>query len=131
MTIETNELGQPVLLLDGPRGLDALRQFLSARRYLHRQVYYHPTVRGAQLLLKGIFGRMQDIGQHADSVRLTPACMHPLTRGQKLSVEDFVETTDIEVGYMIRQFAREHREPVLNFLATLFVQRQFPKCVLD
>ena len=41
-------LGHPILLLEGPRGIDALRQFLSARRYMHRQVYFHPSVRAAQ-----------------------------------------------------------------------------------
>jgi hypothetical protein len=68
MTVETNKLGQPVLLLDGPRGMDALTQFLSARRYLYRQVYNHPTIRGAQILLKAIFARLQDLGPNAGSL---------------------------------------------------------------
>jgi uncharacterized protein len=131
ITVDSNELGQPVLLLDGPRGLDALRQFLSARRYLHRQVYFHPTVRGAQLLLKGIFARIQDIADHPDSIQLSPKCLHQLIRGGKLSREDFIQTTDIEIGYMIKVFSREHGDPVLRFLTTQFVHRQFPKCVID
>jgi HD superfamily phosphohydrolase len=131
IAVDTNSFGQPILLLDGPRGLDALRQFLSARRYLHRQVYFHATIRGAQLLLKGIFARMQDIGAHEDTVRLAPSCLHNIARGRKLALEDFLGTTDIEVSFMIRSFANQHSDGVLRFLANLFVSRQFPKAVLD
>ncbi len=131
ITIELNSLQQPVLLLDGPRGLDALRQFLSARRYMHRQVYYHPTVRGAQLLLKGIFDRIQDIGAHGDTKRLAPACLHPIMDGKKLSLGDFLRATDFEVLYMIMNFADEHSDPVLKLLASMFVERNFPKCAFD
>ncbi|MDD1535908.1 hypothetical protein C7U89_21105 [Bradyrhizobium sp. WBOS4] len=131
ITVETNDFGLPILLLDGPRGLDALRQFLAARRYLHRQVYFHPTIRGAQLLLKGIFARMQDIPEHPDSVRLAPKCLHSIASGQKPSLDDFIQTTDVEIAYMIRSFASDHSDEVLRLLADMFVRRQFPKAVLD
>jgi hypothetical protein len=129
--IELNEALRPVLLLDGPRGLDALRQFLSARRYLHRQVYYHPTVRGAEILLKGIFARMQDIGDCTETANLTPSCLQPIMKGQKLTFDQFLRTSDVEILYMIRNFADEHPDLTLKYLSELFVDRQFPKCVLD
>lgn len=131
ITVDKNNLGQPVLLLDGPRGLDALRQFLSARRYLHRQVYFHPTVRGAQILLKGIFARIQDIGECADSNRLMPKCLHPLMRGERLSLSDFLRATDVEVLYMVRNFSEEHSDSTLKYLSYLFIERKFPKCAWD
>jgi HD superfamily phosphohydrolase len=131
ITVEANELGQPVLLMDGPRGMDALRQFLSARRYLYRQVYFHSTIRGAQILLKGIFARLQDLGPVPDTLRLAPEAFHPMTRGKKMSMEGFLETTDIEILYMLRSFARSHSDPVLKYLARCFTRRTFPKCILD
>jgi uncharacterized protein len=76
--VKSQYLGNPVLLLEGPRGIDALRQFLSARRYLYRQVYFHASVRAAQILLKGIFERMQDCGEALNSIELTPECLRPI-----------------------------------------------------
>jgi HD superfamily phosphohydrolase len=130
VTVEVNELGQPVLLMDGPRGIDAFRQFLSARRYMYRQVYYHPTIRGASILLKAIFRRMQDYKDHSESLQLIPTCLQSAISGN-ISIDDFLRTTDIEVNFMIRNFADSHRDPVLSHLAQLFVTRQFPKAVLD
>lgn len=134
MAIETNSLNQPVLLLDGPRGLDALRQFFSARRYLHRQVYLHPTVRAAQILLKAIFSRIQDLDPCQETFELTPKCLHPVIRHEKLSMEDFINTRDIEVNIMISNFAHSHEpkfDATLKLLSQYFMSRRFPKCVLD
>jgi HD superfamily phosphohydrolase len=132
MSIETDVLNQPVLLLDGPRGLDALRQFLSARRYLHRQVYFHPTIRAAQILLKAIFARIQDLPPSKKTSDLTPKSLRPIVRHKKLSLGQFIETTDAEVHMMIKSFAEHpHPDAVLSFLADAFVKRKLPKCILD
>lgn len=124
-------LGQPVLLLEGPRGIDALRQFLSARRYLHRQVYFHSSVRSAQILLKAIFERMQDLPECQISAALTPECIHPILNREKPTLGQFVETTDIEIHYMIRNFAKHHTDETLRYLCSLFLAREFPKCIMD
>ena len=132
MSIETNSRNEPVLLLDGPRGLDALRQFLSARRYLHRQVYLHPTVRAAQILLKAIFSRIQDLSPSDETRALTPKCLHPIIDHRKLSLDDFLAARDAEVNVMIANFAHHpHPDATLHYLAKLLVYREFPKCVLD
>jgi HD superfamily phosphohydrolase len=131
VTLGTNQNRQPVLLLDGSCGMEALRQFLSARRYMHRHVYLHSTVRGAQILLRGIFSRMRDLATHKDTLSLAPACLHSIASGHKLSMSDFVRTTDVEVMYMVRSFASDHSDRVLSYLANLFVSRSFPKCVFD
>jgi hypothetical protein len=74
---------------------------------------------------------MQDIGKHKDTLSLAPACLHSIVSGQKVSMSDFVRTTDVEVMYMIRSFAAAHSDRVLKYLANLFVSRSFPKCVLE
>jgi HD superfamily phosphohydrolase len=130
MAIETNSLYQPVLLLDGPHGLDALRQFLSARRYLHRQVYLHPTIRAAQILLKAIFSRIQDLPPSDETRRLVPKSLRQIVDHNKLSIDDFLQTRDIEVNFLVTNLA-EHSDPTLRYLASLFLERKFPKCILD
>jgi HD superfamily phosphohydrolase len=129
--VKSEYLGHPVLILEGPRGIDALRQFLSARRYLHRQVYFHAAVRAAQILLKGIFERMQDCGKSVSALELTPPCLHPILATKKPSLGQFVDTTDIEIHYMIRTYAKDHKDPTLRYLCNLFMSRQLPKCIVD
>ena len=132
LTVSKGEyLGHPVLLLEGPRGLDALRQFLSARRYLHRQVYFHSSVRAAQILLKAIFERMQDLGHSAEATTLMPESLHPILKGRKPTLGEFLDTTDIEIHYMIRNFAKHHKDVALKYLCELFLSREFPKCIMD
>ncbi|MCI0662459.1 MAG: hypothetical protein L0220_15425, partial [Acidobacteria bacterium] len=130
MAIETNSLDQPVLLLDGPRGLDALRQFLSARRYLHRQVYLHRTIRAAQILLKAIFSRIQDLPPSDETRGLAPKCLRAIVDHNKLSIDDFLQTRDIEVNILVTNLTT-HSDPALRYLASLFLERKFPKCILD
>jgi HD superfamily phosphohydrolase len=129
--VKAQYLGHPVLLLEGPRGIDALRQFLSARRYLYRQVYFHASVRAAQILLKGIFERMQDFGETLNAVDITPDCLRPILAGKKPSLGQFIDTTDNEILFMIRSYAKSHKDETLRYLCNLFICRQFPKCVLD
>lgn len=131
LSVELNENRHPVLVLDGPRGLDALRQFLTGRRYLHRHVYYHPVVRGAQLLLKAIFERIQDTAGHADHIRLAPQCLQGLMNGERPTLDEFIRTTDVEIVYMIRAFSELHGDPVVKFLCDLFTRREFPKAIID
>jgi uncharacterized protein len=131
MAIETNSLNQPVLLLDGPRGLDALRQFLSARRFLHRQVYFHPTIRAAQILLKAIFSRIQDLEPSERTRELVPISLHAIVDHNRLSMDDFLDTRDVEINMMVANLAKSHPDATLRYLAELFVQRKFPQCILD
>lgn len=131
LSIDVNLLDQPILLLDGPRGLDALRQFLAARRYMHRQIYYHPTIRSAQLLLKGIFERITDIEIDIGIVSQAPFGLRSFLKKQKITLGDFVDTTDGEVMQLIKLLAREARDPTLQILARMFITRDFPKSVID
>lgn len=131
LTIGTNQLDQPILLLDGGRGVDALRQFLAARRHMYRQVYYQPTIRAAQLLLRSIFDRIADQGVDARLESACPLGLRSLVRREPISLTDFLQTTDVEVSGLIRLLANESRDETLKELCQRFWRRKFPKAVLD
>lgn len=131
LTLETNDYGQPILILDGPRGSDALRQFLLARSYLHKHIYFHSTVRGAQLLLKSIFQRIWDLGPCKFTKQLVPNSFSSLIDQKPISIGQFLDTTDIEVQTLIKNLSKEHPDPTLRYLCQCFVERKLPKCVLD
>lgn len=131
MSIDINTLNQPVLTLDGPRGLDALRQFLAARRYMHRQIYFHPTVRAAQVLLRGIFDRILDVGVPEAISSSAPYGLRNFLRGSDVTTGDFIETQDADVQILIKLLARESTDETLKIMSEMFLRREYPKCVLD
>lgn len=128
-----NDENQPILLLDGPRGIDALRQFMDARRQMYRHVYYHHAVRSAQLLLKSIFNRIADEPLPAPLLQMAPPGLRPILEAQQrqLSIADFLATTDVEVNYLIRLLMNESGDKVLAELCRRFIFRELPKCVFD
>jgi HD superfamily phosphohydrolase len=131
LSVDVNQLDQPVLLLDGPRGLDALRQFLSARRYMHRQVYFHPTIRAAQIVLRGIFERISEVEFGGATVSAAPSGLRSLLRHDPISLDDLIQTTDVEVLHLVRSLHETCDEPVLRILCEMFVTRRLPKTVVD
>lgn len=74
---------------------------------------------------------MQDLGPSTRSVFITPTCLRRILSGNKPTLGEFLETTDVEVQFMIRNFALYHPDKTLRYLCHLFVRRNFPKCVLD
>jgi uncharacterized protein len=131
IVVSKNHYGQPVLLLDGPRGLDSLSQFLSARRYMYRHVYLHPTIRSAQLLLKNIFQRLSDARPSKSFIDSCPPNFKSFLSGDQIPIDDFLKTTDIEVQYFVRFLSEYSDDEVLKYLSNRFCVRKFPKCVVD
>jgi HD superfamily phosphohydrolase len=131
ISVRANELHQPVILMDGPRGLDALRQFLAARRYMYRHIYLHPTIRSAQLLLRGIFQRVLEIESERDLLSSSPMGMKNFLRKKPITLSDFVNTTDNDVLYFVDLLSNQSKDAVLRTLSNAFVRREFPKVVID
>jgi hypothetical protein len=88
-------------------------------------------VRGAQLLLKAIFERIQHTLNLADHIQLSPQCLHSIMSGKKPLLSEFLRTTDTEILFMVREFAERHSDPILRYLCQAFVNRQFPKAILN
>jgi uncharacterized protein len=131
MSTTLNSAGQPIIVFDGTRGVDALRQFLSARRYMYRQVYFHKSARAAELLLRSILTRLRN-GVCQFIEQQMPTCLRHLTRGEKPSISDFLRTTDVEVMYFVRIAAQdENSDTVLRYLAKSLLNRRLPKVILD
>jgi uncharacterized protein len=132
ISVELNRNGQPVLVLDGARGMDALRQFLSARRYMHRQVYFHRGVRSSQILLKAILERIQDGGFNRTTRPHIPQPLRGLQKAARPTFDEFMQTTDIQILGVVHSLAHEkHNDPVLRYLCLALLERRIPRCILD
>ena len=128
--INKNDDGMPIMLLEGARGIDSLRQYLTARKHMHRQVYFHPTVRAAQNHLRGIFERIRNLVRDGLTIEL-PKCFLFLAKGRRPTIDEFLLITDVEVIFLTRFLAQESNDKVLKYLCHKFTRREFPKCVFD
>lgn len=127
--------GKCYMALDGARGVDALRQYLSARRAMYRQIYLHATIRAAEKLLKAVFERLQDCPSGAVNKDVIPASLRPLIDNDRtkrqLSLDNFVQTTDLTVMTMVDSLAANSTDDILKYLATAFSKRILPKKVYN
>lgn len=131
LLITLNEAQRPILLFDGRRGPIAMQQFLLARRYMYRQVYFHATIRAAEMLLRSIFERAFALEWVSDDHGYVPPALRHLVDRLPPSQEDFLETDDVLILHAIRGWARASSiDPVLKYLCNSFVARQLPKEVL-
>ena len=128
--VEVNNIGSPIVVLDGARGIDSLRQYFAARKHMHKQVYFHPTVRAAQKHLRAILERIRDLAQAGDAPVL-PKCFDFLLTKNRPTMEQFVRITDVEVLYLVRSLADDCEDEVLKYLCSEFSARRFPKCISD
>lgn len=127
--------GRCYMALDGARGVDALRQYLSARRAMYRQIYLHATIRAAEKLLKAVFERLQDCPSGAVKKDVIPASLRPLIDNDRtkrqISLDDFAQTTDLTVMTMVDSLAANSTDDILKYLATAFSKRILPKKVYN
>jgi len=122
---------RPRLLIEAHRGLVALEHFLSARRSMYQQVYYHTTVRGAERLLRAIFERACDPDRpesyKQDTTRGVPECLHGMLRGDRPTLSDFIDTDDTVIVAALKSWSRSSVDPVLKYLAKSLIERRLFK----
>jgi hypothetical protein len=108
-------------------GLYAAEEYLRARYYMFRQVYFHRTLRSAETVLQCIMRRAVELATTGRIGFLLPdSVMQRVLKGQELSVEDYLLFDDHDVMFHIKQWARD-KDPVLSDLATRFVERRLFK----
>jgi HD superfamily phosphohydrolase len=122
---------RPRLLVEAHRGLVAMEHFLTARRSMYQQVYYHATVRGAERLLRAVFERACDpLRPKAYKKETTddiPKCLHRVLNGDRPTLGEFIETDDTAVITALKCWSRSATDPVLRYLARSLFERHLFK----
>jgi uncharacterized protein len=131
MRIDINQNQEPYLSFDGPRGIEALRQFLGARRHMYRHVYLHPTIRAAQVLLRGIFQRLFEIEDLKSVIEYIPQEFLFLQEKRRLSIDEFIRISDTNIHVFIQTVLSRSTDSTLACLAQFFSKRNFPKTIVD
>jgi HD superfamily phosphohydrolase len=111
------------------RGLYAVEEYLQARYYMFRQVYYHRTLRSAEAVLRSTLRRALELIAAGEHVWCAPdTAFEKVLKGVPLTLADHLELDDSEVTFHVKQWQRS-ADPILRDLSRRFIGRRLFKAI--
>ncbi|HYY99143.1 MAG TPA: HD domain-containing protein [Pyrinomonadaceae bacterium] len=111
------------------RGLYAVEEYLQARYYMFRQVYFHRTLRSAEAVLRSALRRALELMAAGGEVWRAPGtAFEKVLTGAPLTLADHMELDDAEVTFHLKQWQRSG-DAVLADLSRRFVGRRLFKAI--
>ncbi len=108
-------------------GIYAVEDYLQARYYMYRQVYFHRTLRSAEAILRVLLARA--LWLYANGSEIWNAAGTPLNKilaGVKLSLGEHLALDDTDILYAIKQWQHSSDE-ILADLSKRFLSRRLFK----
>ena len=110
-------------------GIHAVEDYLQARYYMFRQVYFHRTLRAAEAVLRSTLKRALALFQQGGNVWCaTGTAMESVLAGRKLSLGEHLSLDDSDFIFHIKQWARSE-DKVFADLASRFIDRRLFKAL--
>lgn len=109
------------------RGIYAVEDYLQARYYMFRQVYFHRTLRSAEVVLRSILKRALQL--FADGKKIWYAEKTPFEKilhGEKLTLAEHLQLDDSDVMFHIKQW-QNSEDKILSDLSGRFLHRRLFK----
>jgi HD superfamily phosphohydrolase len=111
------------------RGLYAVEEYLQARYYMFRQVYFHRTLRSAEAVLRAILRRALTLLEAGESVWYAPeTAFEKVLRRSPLTTTEYLEVDDSDVLFHVKQWQRS-TDPILADLSRRFTGRRLFKAI--
>jgi HD superfamily phosphohydrolase len=111
------------------RGLYAVEEYLQARYYMFRQVYFHRTLRSAEVLLRSTLLRALEVLQVDGPVwHAAGTPFEKVLRRQPLTLAEHLDIDDSDLIFHIKQWQRS-ADPTLRDLSRRFVGRDLFKAI--
>lgn len=109
------------------RGLYAVEDYLQARYYMFRQVYFHRTLRSAESILRSLLKRALFVFQCGENIWFAKGTsFEKVLRGEKLSLSEHLELDDTDVFFHIKQWQNAD-DKILSDLSRRFLNRRLFK----
>jgi HD superfamily phosphohydrolase len=111
------------------RGIYAVEEYLQARYYMFRQVYFHRTLRSAEAVLRSIMRRALKLLEAGEEVWYAPGtAFEKVLRRDSLTLADHLEMDDSDVIFHVKQWQRS-KDQILADLSHRFVGRRLFKAI--
>jgi uncharacterized protein len=111
------------------RGVYAVEEYLQARYYMFRQVYFHRTLRSAEAVLRSIIRRALYLLDEGKEVwHAAGSAFEKILRREKLSIGEHMQVDDSDFVFHIKQWQRSD-DAILSELSRRFISRRLFKAV--
>jgi HD superfamily phosphohydrolase len=111
------------------RGIYAVEEYLQARYYMFRQVYFHRTLRSAEAVLRSIVRRALHLIDEGKEVwRASDTAFEKILQRQALSVTDHLEVDESDFVFHVKQWQRSS-DAILSDLSKRFIDRRLFKAL--
>ncbi len=111
------------------RGLYAVEEYLQARYYMFRQVYFHRTLRSAEAVLRSILRRALKLLDSDQEVWCAPdTAFQKVLRKETLTTTEHLEIDDSDVLFHVKQWQRSS-DAILSDLSRRFTGRRLFKAI--
>jgi HD superfamily phosphohydrolase len=109
------------------KGLHAVEEYLQARYYMFRQVYFHRTLRSAEAVLVSTLARARHLIESGKAGLLThAAAFEKMLVGKQVTAEEYLQLDDTNIIYSLKEWSSDS-DPILSDLARRFVDRKLFK----
>jgi len=111
------------------RGIYAVEEYLQARYYMFRQVYFHRSLRSAEAVLRSALRRALQLVEEGKHVWCSAGTsFEKILHRQMLTITEHLEMDDSDVIFHMKQWQRSS-DPVLSDLSQRFVGRRLFKAI--
>ncbi|HLM57279.1 MAG TPA: HD domain-containing protein [Pyrinomonadaceae bacterium] len=125
--IEVDEANERIYV--AARGIYAVEEYLQARYYMFRQVYFHRTLRSAEAVLRSTLRRALEVIARGGDVWCAPGtAFEKVLRRRPLTLADHIEMDDSDVLFHVKQW-QHSSDAILSDLARRFVARRLFKAI--
>jgi len=108
-------------------GIYAVEDYLQARYYMYRQVYFHRTLRSAEAVLHSLLRRALEMFAKGEQLWFaTGTPIEKVLRGEKLSLSEHLSLDDSDVLFHIKQWCSAD-DKILADLSDRFLNRRLFK----
>ena len=124
-SIEINEAEDQLYI--SARGTTAVEDYLQARYYMFRQVYFHRTLRSAEAVLHSLLRRALELFAAGQPVWYVPgSAFEKILLGEKLSLHEHLSIDDADVLFYIKRW-QQSNDGILADLSKRFLNRRLFK----
>lgn len=110
-------------------GYYAAEEYLQARYYMFRQVYFHRSLRSAEAVLRSILRRAVELMREGRlGFVVGNSVMERVLAGEDLNVAEYLLFDDHDVMFHIKQWMRD-ADPILGDLARRFIERRLFRAI--
>ncbi len=109
------------------RGIYAVEDYLQARYYMFRQVYFHRTLRSAENVLRSLMRRALQLFADGEDVWLAQGtAFESILRNRKLTLAEHLALDDSDIMFHIKQWQNSD-DRILSDLSQRFLHRRLFK----